>query len=313
MPYANLVSPERCVQNNQLAFLNTTSPTYLSSLITAASNAVRRYCVERVFTLENFTDYYTVGIKKKETPMLMLRQFPVKSISRVGLMIRALNVQNSGSTGLARANVSTTDLGLVLTAVNNAVTSVVNLYYGTYPTILQLANAIIAAGNGWSASVQSGVNGNFNNWASADLKPIQGAVSTFQGGTYLELPQDLAVLQTGPYGFDGDDSYEGTWGMNGPGWRLDPETGEMWFNCRRGALTLRVDYIAGFDQVPQDVQEATVMTAISIWSAGKIDPMIKSEGAEDYNYTLKDDVYPIPTAAMKMLNVYRDYARYSLR
>ncbi len=311
--YPPLISTERAAQNRQLSSLNTSNPAYLSSLIQAATDSVRRYCAGRIFNLSSFTEYYSVGIRKTETPLVLLRQIPIKSISRVGLMSRALQIQNSNTTVYSRANVSTTDLGLVITTVASGTTATINLYYGTYPTIAQLAAAINGLGNGWSASVQSGQTGSFNTWSSADLKPVQGAVSTFLGGAYLELPQDAAITSCGPWGFEGDNQYQGSWTMSGPGWRLDPETGEMWFVTRRGALNLRVDYIAGFDEVPESVQEATVLTAVSTWRAGLINPAIKSEHSSDYGYEINDKLTAIPKAAMDLLAPYRDFAMYSTR
>lgn len=306
MAIQNLITPERAALNPFLASLANTNSADLTALIAAASDSICRYC-GRDFTLQNYSEYYDVGVLQKGIPIL-LRQFPVQSISRVGIANQALQVQNSNNSANQRATVSTTSTGLTLFAVASAVSTTTVLPYVQYPTINALGNAISAVGNGWSVAIQSGSNGSYGLWPSADLKPLQGAVSAFQGGCWLELYEDVSVA-SGPFATTGQWD-DGEYGLSnsGPGWRLQGETGELYFKCRRGSLILRIDYVAGYQTVPQSVQEACVQLIQWTYQNSTINLALKSAAIEAYRYTL-GDTGKWPTTVMNSLNLVRAYDR----
>ena len=77
----DLITISRAAQNPTLASLNATNPAYLASLVTAASDSIRREC-GREFILAAFTEYHSGGIYIREP--LRLRQYPVAEITRRG-------------------------------------------------------------------------------------------------------------------------------------------------------------------------------------------------------------------------------------
>ncbi|HSZ56651.1 MAG TPA: hypothetical protein VK797_13370, partial [Tepidisphaeraceae bacterium] len=181
MPLPDLITSSRATQNATLAALNTTNPAYLSSLITAASDAVRG-ATHRDFSQNSYTEYYSGGIYIREP--LRLRQFPVIEITRVAANPRpALLVQNLDSGTNQRATVETTSTSVRLFRIAGASPTTLDLPFATYPTIASMAGAVNALGNGWSAQVID----QFANWPSADLKPLQGAATALYGGRQLEL------------------------------------------------------------------------------------------------------------------------------
>lgn len=252
MAQPDLITSARAAQNAKLAAIS--SGQYLSSLVTAASDSIRIYCA-RDFAQQSYADYYTIGVQQKQQPLL-IRQYPVIEVTRVALVNQAMLVQNSNTSVYQRATVETTAAGIVLKTMASAVPASTTLAYASYPTLNAMAAAITTLGGGWNATVWTGSNGSYGLWPSADLKPLQGAASAFQGGAYLEIYEDV---NTGGFGtLNGNDDWDGLCGSSGPAWRLDPETGEFYFRSMRGSLALRIDYIAGFLAVPQPVQEACV-------------------------------------------------------
>src|SRR5436305_864609 len=129
---SDLITTSRATQNAALLALNASNPTYLASLITAASDAIRRVC-NRDFTQSSYTEFYSGSISSGTLEPLRLRQFPVLEITRVASNPRsALRVQNTDSVTNQRATVETTTTSLRLFRVA-AATSVTNdLPFSTY-------------------------------------------------------------------------------------------------------------------------------------------------------------------------------------
>src|SRR2546421_8888481 len=165
----DLITPSRAAQNPALAQLEATSPAYLASLISAASDAIRRSCA-RDFTLGSYTEYQSGGIYIREP--LRLRQFPVTEITRVACVPRAaLLVQNVDAITNQRATVETTTTGVRLMRVASAVTTVNDLSSASYPTLASVASAINALANSCVGTIRNG----FDNWPTAVFKPLRCA------------------------------------------------------------------------------------------------------------------------------------------
>ena len=281
MSLSDLITISRATQNAALSALNASNPTYLASLITAASDAIRRVC-NRDFTQSSYTEYYSGGIYIREP--LRLRQFPVLEITRVASNPRsALRVQNTDSVTNQRATVETTTSSLRLFRVAAATPVANDLPFSTYPTITSLASAVNALGAGWSATIVD----NFANWPSADLKPLQGAATALFGGRDLELyTEDLQPFLTWPPGdpFGDEAGYQAL-----TGWRLDDETGELFARFPRGQLNVRIDYTAGFATIPQPVQEACVQLVQDLYNAGLVNNTLKKATLGTGSFELKDE------------------------
>jgi hypothetical protein len=284
MSLPDLITTDRAVQNAALAALQASAPDYLASLITAASDTIRRRC-NRDFVQNVYTEYYSGGIYKNAP--IRLRQFPVLEVTRVAANpLPALRVMNLDSASNQRATVETTASGLTLFSMASGVPTTVSLGYATYPTIGALAGAINILGAGWSATVQpQGITGDFAKWPSADFKPLQGAVNVLVGGACLEVySEDLQSMNHWP-GDAGDEG--GSWRT--AGWRLDEETGELFGRFPRGQLNIRIDYSAGFAAVPQPIQEATVQLVQDLYQASLVNNTLKKATLGASSVELKSD------------------------
>ena len=281
MPLPDLITTSRATQNANLAALNSSNPSYLTSLITAASDAIRRAC-NRDFSLNSYTEYYSGGIYIREP--LRLRQFPVIEITRVAANPRAaIHIQNTDSSTNQRATIETTSTVLRLVRIASATPITTDLAFATYPTIAALASAVNALGAGWLATVV----GEFANWPSADLKPLQGAATALFGGRDLELyTEDLQPFLTWPPGdpWGEEQGYQST-----SGWRLDDETGELFARFPRGQLNIRIDYTAGLATIPQAIQEACVQLIQDLYNAGLVNNTLKKATLGAGSFELKDD------------------------
>jgi hypothetical protein len=284
---SNLVTDARAQQNSILAALYASNAAYAASLVAAGSTAVRKYC-HRYFTLATFTQYLSGGNYVKEP--LSLREFPVTQITRIAANpTAALRVTNTGATA-QRATVATTATGLTLTAVESGVTFADTLLYTAYPTLGALAAAVSAAGHGFGCQVQSAATINLSLYPSVDLRPLQGAMNCLGGGAYLE-----AWLEDVQGWGDG-------WG--GYGWRLDPDTGQLYAHFPRGHLNIRADYQAGYAVIPAEVQEAAVQWALYLYQLGSKDLATSSASLGPFSYSLSTK---IPTHITALLSRYVAY------
>ena len=270
MSLPDLIILSRATQNASLAALNSANPSYLASLITAASGAIRGAC-HRDFSLTTYTEYYSGGIYIREP--LRLRQFPVTEITRIATNPRpAILVQNVDAGTNQRATVETTTTALRLFRIAAAIPVTTDLSFATYPTLSQLCAAVNALGAGWASQVID----QFGNWPSADLKLLQGAATALFGGRQLELyTEDVPPFAGWPPGDSWGEGGGEAGYCSGCGWRLDDETGEIYARFPRGQLNIRIDYTAGFAEIPPAVQEACVQLVLDLYNAGLVNSTLK--------------------------------------
>lgn len=281
MSLPDLITVSRATQNAGLSALNGSNAAYLASLITAASDAIRRAC-NRDFSQASYTEYYSGCGSSGMVEPLRLRQFPVTEIARVATCPRAaLHVQNTDAITNQRATLETTSTSLRLLTVASAVPVTTDLAFTSYPTLAALAAAVNALGSGWNATLVGG----FANWPSADLKPLQGAATALQGGHDLEVyTEDLQPYLSWP---PGDPTGADDRGFCG--WRLDDETGELFGRFPRGRLNVRIDYTAGFATIPQPVQEACVQLVQDLYNAGLVNNTLKKATLGAGSFELKNN------------------------
>ena len=265
----NLASDTRAQEN---AILGAQSSTVRASLLAASSRYIEQIC-KRIFGLTSYQVYLSGGGQPYD--LVRLDNFPVSQITRMASYpLPVLTVQNTATSTNQRATVDTMPTGINLTTVASGVSSTSTLLYATYPTLTTLAAAITALGSGWTATASS----SYTLYPSADLRPLQGAVTALQGsGAQLEAYTEDIYAWGGPW-FDSGNGY----GLvcSGPGWRLDADSGQLvgWFP--RGMLNIRVDYSAGYstspDSLPDDIQDACVKGAAFLYGAGRYDPVASS-------------------------------------
>jgi hypothetical protein len=293
-PIPPLIAPNYA-QTNQ--FLANLPAGQLNDIIKAASNKIRRYC-RRNFNSNFYSKVFDGGLYPFD--VFYLTEIPIQEITRLAARPTiVLQIQNTNTTTYSRATVRTTAIGLVLFTVASGVEAWnSSIVWGSYPTVQTVANAVNALGNGWLATPTVG----YANNASADFQPSEGAYETLYGpGAGL-----IQYLEYAPFGgpglfYDGISQFTVS-----NGWRLDAPKGIVWGRFPPGEQNIRCDWQGGFNEVPDAVQEACLLTCVAIWGTGRINPALKSEGALDYNYTLNDKIRIIPQGAMDLLAEYRD-------
>lgn len=294
----DLITVSRATQNATLLALNTSNPAYLASLISAASAAIEQYCL-RTFSQSTYSEYYD-GHLYVDQP-IRLRQYPVLEISRIATNpTPAILISNTGSS-VQRATIETTATGVKVVTVASGVSTATTPLYATYVTLNALAAAITAIGSGFTATVQTAPNINLGLFPSADLAPLQGAMTTIGGnGAYLYVY--LEDLQ--PFSFTSDYGFGG--GLSSRyGWRLDDAAGQIHGRFPRGTRNLRIDYTAGYATIPQDIQEACVSLVQHRYQTSQVNSALKSAQLGNASFVIAD-LKKIPGDVMQVLNYYRD-------
>ncbi len=281
--------------------------------ISAASNEIRRWCMDRDFTQGTYTEIYPVALDG----YIRLNQIPVNQILRVQCQPQtACSIVNTDpSVQYAQAlfaytgDVATgqTVTGLMLNWTSNGTPSTTTILFTTGMTINALAVLVNAVGSGWSASPDSilgawPVTQIFTGWIG------EGATTQSSPGTceLLVFSQDLVNARFHPD--DGQKTglvwvgqrYPGL----GPSWGLD---WSWWDNASSGGTgVVQVTYNAGFAAIPDIVQLACVEGVKVILQRMKINPYLESESAGEYAYKLAFNMMQaLPTYVIQELSSYR--------
>lgn len=137
----------------------------VSTLVTAASDAVEKYC-RRYFLSHAYDELYNGNGDRR----LILRQYPVQSIQSVRYRpVTVLKVINNNTAQNQQARVWITSTGLQCWHMASGVAATETLLtWGTYPTLQALASAVSALGNSWSGQIV-GDSVDYALWPSADL------------------------------------------------------------------------------------------------------------------------------------------------
>ncbi len=222
----------------------------LDDLLAAVSKAIENYCW-RAFSVTSLDELYP-GNGRRE---LVLRHYPIVSVERVaGAPSAVLRVTNT-SASVQRATVKITATGVELIRVASGTSTTSTIAFADQATLGSLASAITALGNGWSAAV---ADATYNNRASADLRALQGAFNAKDYAADLKLhTEELSSFTV--------DAERGT---------LAREAGAVWHG---GLHYWRVVYSAGYDPIPDDVQEACASWVAQLFWQTKRDPGLGSE------------------------------------
>jgi hypothetical protein len=281
--------------------------------ITAASNLIRQF-TRRDFVQQNYNECYN-GQGYSE---VFTRQWPVNYISRISINpMNVLTVANLDGTtnqrGTARLN-TTGDAyaglvvtGLYLLRVASAVTHTdTSILFATYPTINAAAAAVTALGNGWQGTAVEG----YELWPTSDLRAIQGAQNAMQpgGATFNVFINDVSGYQvnelTGGIRFQAA-SYDPVFAlMNWPMANLQT-------TFPPGYQSINIQYNAGYATVPEDVQQACLITVQHLLYALQTVTKYESETIKDYSYKL-GPLLLLPESVKSMLRgagrvSYRNY------
>src|SRR5216683_7659936 len=267
----DLIDLDRCRQNVPSS-VNTDEPV-LSTLITAASRAIRKYC-RRDFTQTTYDELYSGTGDRR----LFLRQMPLLSVQSVRYRpVTVLKVINNLA-NTPQARVSVTSTGLKLVRVTSGVTTTdTSVTFAGNVTVLAVQNAVNALGNGWSAQGTG-----YDTWPAADLycpNGISGADgSNPDGQGALTAAGQNAELKMHTYELAG---YQLD---NRKGWLLraipytDPELLHpedlVW---PVGINNFRVQYTGGYTTVPEAVQEACARWVSIAWNTTQRDPQLAAQ------------------------------------
>ncbi len=247
--------------------------TQLAIWITAASDAIEKYCRRQFFV--NFYDELYSGDGQRK---LLLRQYPIQSVQACRYRpTTVLKIINNNTSQNQQARVQVTSTGITLTRVASGVLGTDIIGFSSYPTLSGLAAYINSSiGNGWEAQVQ-GDTVNYGLWPSADLyvPPSFGDGATSQGnltavGVFAELK--MHTYELAGYQFDPR------------GWLLraipytDPELLHpedlIW---SPGINNFRIQYYAGYNTIPEAVQEACAEWVAHMWYLANRDPAIANQ------------------------------------
>lgn len=298
---------------------------FLPQLTRAASRLIRKHC-NRWFnrrpsadsTLAAYDGLYTLDWPSKT---LVLRQFPVNGVLRARTTpTQVFNVTNTDLNTNQQAFVSLTYTGLAdisdvppattgikLTTIASGVTSSVSLTFtGSNITFQGLANTINALGNGWSASI---TEPKYGLWPTADLRQGIGpscAIGTFAQQGFWVHTEDVPIQVDQESGLvvleEGVDS---PWSSPRFGTYLDTGLGDL--DIGGGLNGVRISYDAGWDTVPEDIQQATIETVQDMMNVLNIDQRLQSETDGAYSYDLsKIDRYALPPSVLGKIGYYRN-------
>ncbi len=248
MAAKDLITLDRAYLNLQGA---TNIDNLVGTLVTAASDGIIKYC-KRDFYVRAYDELYD-GNGGRE---LHLREYPVQSVQSVRYRpVTVLKVINN-FTSNQQCRVQVTSTGLTLTRVASGVTTTNNLTFAGNVTLQAMATAITALANGWTAQVVGDAAGDYGLWPSADLyvPPSFGDGTTSQGnltarGQNAELK--MHTYELAGYQFD----------PRGILLRAIPYSDPELLHAEDlvwppGIRNFRVQYTAGYNTIPESVQEA---------------------------------------------------------
>lgn len=278
----DLITRERALRN----LANLASPTALElqaidTMIRTASGAIENHC-RRAFVAQQYDELYN----GTHSPRLFLRNFPIISVERIAANPATVLTVVNNSVANQRATLKVTKDGLDLTRVASAVTTLNSLAFSTYTTLAALKAAVDALGNGWSSTIPQA---ELENLATADIRPIQGARNAKDNQAEIRIHRDEAsayeIDEAKGILIKGSDCGQSSW--------------------QGGVHYWRVIYTAGYETVPEDVQEACAQwTAVLFW-AGKRDPglaheaIVGAEARRPYGH--------LPPSIVELLRPYRVY------
>ena len=277
---------------------------YLPALITAASNAVSRYCGDRDFIQQQYDEIFRIGMDG----CVSLPQIPVLKVSRIAAgRTPALTVTNLDNINNQRATIEyvcsgdevigITYTGVLLTTVASAVVTTTELDFTDYLTVADLAEAIGAAGAGWSSDVAT----DYGPWPTTELIAEDDSVQDcFEGADLTVWGLDLAGCKVRKNSGILDVSRGRVLGIDGPRW--GPGWEQFALGDREGFGRVRVIYTGGFVTVPPMIQKATAMTVAAMASALQTDPRLsgESDGQDRWDLASEFATFVVPPAAQAL-------------
>ena len=227
----------------------------LTELINQVSDRIERLC-NRKFKLRTHRARHRVVDRRR----IFLRHYPVGLVNRIGWgRTNALSVTCSSVGSPIRATVQVSDGNLRLTTVDNAgATTTMDLDAETYPTTESLATAIGLV-SGWSTSAAVNV-------PSVELNDA-AAIDALSQTAWLAWPE--RSIEPGRVQFD---------------------TGVIELRDAPSTVDVFVEYQAGYETIPDDIELVAHELIAEAFNLGKRDTNMKTEWLGDYSFALADAV-----------------------
>jgi hypothetical protein len=269
----NLISLERAKVNIPSA--QSTDENTIDILVGAVSDLIVKYC-RRDFRSRFYDELYSGDGDRR----LLLRQYPIQTVDSVRYrpvtVLKIINNSSYAAMQQSRVQVLNTGLQLMEMASGVRTTTTSGLDWISCPTISGLVTAINAIGRGWNAQAVGDEDGDYGYWPSADLyvQNSFGPQSTSQGA--LTTMRAFAELKMHTYELQG---YQ--WDQRGWLLRAIPYTDPELLHPEDliwplGINNFRVQYTAGYTEVPEAVQLACAQWVSSLWYATQRDPALAS-------------------------------------
>lgn len=254
----------------------------IRQLINAATDMVERYCGGRNFKSRTHYEWLSGSGDRS----LVLPHWPVVSVARVSIgEIEALSVMNEDDDA-TQAYVSFDGTNVTLTIADGTNAGTDDLAVGTYTTLGDLRDAIVAVGKSWTATVQ----GAYSGYQTAKLRKC-GNKAAYDQYAYLVMP----------------DEPEDAWKVN-----LESEN-EGIIMLKHGVFpvgtdNVYVEYAAGYATIPVGLQQICAEAVQAMYYAGQRDGGLRSESLGDYSWAAADSAGGILNEAIRArLAPFRDY------
>ena len=262
-----------------LGITGTDDDVLLNALIDRVSQAIETQ-TGRIFGYETITKELLNG---NGATRLRLRYFPARSIYRLSIgRVKALDVTNVAATSAALhayVHVSVAGaLSLILAGGANEGTDTLTL--SDYATIDDVATAINAIGKGWSASADDAAAG----YPADDLIQTRGRLYALDETVNLDAPAEPET-----------------------DYRLDDDAcGIIYYSAgfTVGLRNIVVDYLAGYQSVPDDIAHAACLWVASLYNRAKAG----ADGfrSEDIPQLAQSFAHGCPQEARDIINSYRE-------
>lgn len=271
-----------------LGISGSTDDTLLGELIDAVSGRIETLA-NRTFAATDYHEWYSIGSQ----PMLVLRQWPLIEVDRIATGTgNALAVAYSGSA--IRATVSVSDTAVRLVSYSTAGAKTENsLTFATNGSASALKTAIDAV-SGWTATV-------LNNVPSKDLHRVGGQDAKAETVTLTYADDDDCEYQVDYQRgiVTIDRHFVVPSAVYGRGFHDGPQ------HFPRGSRNVLVEYRAGFETIPAEIQQIANELAAQAYRAAKRDSTLSSESLGDYSYTLADQTV-VTQHMMQRISMYSE-------
>jgi hypothetical protein len=271
MSQQNLIGLERAKVN--LPTSGTGDENTINILIGAASDLITKYC-RREFLTRSYDEFYNGDGDRR----LLLRNYPLQTVESVRYrpvtVLKVINNAGAGATSQSRVQVMQTGLQLMEMSFGVKKITTSGLDYVSCPTLYSLAQAVSAVGRGWSAQVVGSNTGDYGAWPSSDLYVGSSYYQGISSQGALTAMGQFAELKMHTYELSG---YQ----WDSRGWLLraipytDPELLHpedlIW---PLGINNFRVQYTAGYTEIPEAVQEACARLTAYQWFLTQRDPAL---------------------------------------